>query len=92
MTLTHMDESTLFEMIDPAHHATVRKWLDRRDGVAVYENQALDSSNLGHRKFTSYGSTAAQLEVEVPPERLPDIGGQINWAYRLTGTCRRNLG
>ena len=33
-----MTETELFGLLDPSHHATVKRWLDRGDGVAVYEN------------------------------------------------------
>ena len=52
------------------HHITVRRWLDRGDGCAVYENMAMDSALLGHRKYTNFGSPAAQLEVDDPPVRI----------------------
>jgi hypothetical protein len=84
-----MTETELFELLDPQHHDTVRRWLERGDGVAVYQNVALDSANAGHRQFVSFGSEAAQLEVEEPPTRLPDIGGAINWRYQLEATVRR---
>jgi hypothetical protein len=83
-----MTRDELFKTLDPGHHATVQRWLDRGDGVAVYENKDLGHPDLGHRKFASYGSPAAQLEAEEAPERLPDIGGQINWRYALVGTVR----
>ena len=83
-----MTKEDLFEILSPEHHGTVQRWLDRGDGVAVYENGAFDSKRFGHKKFVSFGSEAAQLEVEEPPKRLPDIGGQINWPYGLLGTCR----
>ena len=67
--------------------ATVSRWLDRGDGCAVYENQDFGHPDLGHRKFASYGSPRAQLEVEEPPLQLPDIGGQINWRYQLVAVC-----
>lgn len=66
--------------------ATVNRWLARGDGVAIYINQDMASSNYGHRQITSYGSQDAQLEMERPPARLPDIGGEINWRYMLEGT------
>ena len=90
-----MTEEELFSLLDEEHHDTVRKWLDRGDGVAVYQNIALDHSRMGQRKFVSYGSEKCQLEpchcdeAGCPPNRLPDIGGQINWPYRLEGVCRR---
>lgn len=66
------------------------RWWDRGDGTAVYENQDLGHHDLGHKVCMSYGSWAAQLESETPPERLPDglmphITGGINWRYQLLG-------
>ena len=76
------------EVLDKEHWPLVNRWLARGDGVAVYENQALDSANVGHKKFVSFGSVTAQLETPEPPARLPDIGPQINWAYGLVGTYK----
>jgi len=89
-------ERELLALIESrASQSVVRGWLERGDGCAVYRNMALDSANAGHRKFVSYGGKAAQLEVDdsgipdgVPPIRLPDIGGQINWRYQLEGMFR----
>lgn len=64
------------------------RWLARGDGIAVYEAMAFDRSDFGSRQYLSYGSSAAQLEVDEPPKTLPDIGGKINWAYQLVGTYR----
>lgn len=63
-------------------------WLRRGDGIAIYEAMAFDRSDFGARKYVSYGSPDAQLEVDEPPVQLPDIGPQINWPYRLVGTYR----
>lgn len=68
--------------------AILNRWLDRGDGIAIYENQDLGHPELGHVQFLSYGSPAAQLETEEPPVRLPDIGGAINWRYQLVGVYR----
>ena len=92
-----MTEDQLLSLIEgDRNKEIVSGWLDRGDGCAVYRNMAMDSRDLGHRKFVSYGSKAAQLDVDdsgipdgVPPIRLPDIGGQINWAYQLEATIRR---
>lgn len=63
-----------------------QKWLDRGDGIAVYQNAEMGHSNCGHRKFCSFGSKQAQLEnCDFPPQRMPDIGDQINWRYILVG-------
>jgi len=75
------------KLIDPAHLTVVNKWLARGDGIAAYENQELGNPDLGHHKFVSFGSKAAQLEVETPPDLMPDIGA-INWRYSLIGTYR----
>lgn len=63
----------------------MNEWLKRGDGIAVYENQDLGHPELGDKKFLSYGSEAAQLETDTPPEQLPDTKQSINWRYRLIG-------
>ena len=78
-------------VVDYGVWSQVNKWLKRGDGIAVYQNAALDSSGAGHYKFLSFGSSAAQLEtdrVESLPTRLPDMAGQINWMYQLQGTYK----
>lgn len=67
--------------------AKVNVWLKRGDGVAVYENQNLSSPMAGHNQFISFGSKAAQVTGEEPPDRMPDLG-RSNWAYYLVGTYR----
>jgi hypothetical protein len=74
--------------LNPAAYPAVNKWLARGDGIAVYENVEPDHAERGHRKFTSYGSPLAQLEVPSPPFRLPDVGADKNAAYRLVGVYR----
>ena len=64
---------------------TITKWVVRGDGVAVYENVEIGNPEAGHHQYLSFGSKAAQLESVMPPEQLPDIGGAINWRYRLIG-------
>lgn len=66
----------------------IDQWVGRGDGCAVYRNEDLGSQALGHLKFVSFGSDACQLPVPVPPARLPDIGGDINWRYVLYGTYK----
>lgn len=89
-----MVEIRVFTKDEIEHHLeleyreTVNLWLERGDGIAVYENVEIGHPQAGHMKFVSYGSTAAQLETEEPPVRLPDIGGDINWRYHLIGTYR----
>lgn len=74
--------------LDSDYWETVNRWLERGDGIAVYQNQDFGSPQLGEKKYVSFGSTAAQLETEEPPQRLPDIGGAINWRYWLVGTYK----
>lgn len=79
---TLMDESTW---------PVIQRWIDREDGVAIYENQDFSHSMLGHRKAVSYGSANAQIEVrtaEELPIKLPDFTDSINWRYRLIGVFR----
>lgn len=87
------DRDTLTTLLGPAAIEAVNRWIRRGDGVAVYENKDLGHPALGHKIFVSFGSTEAQLEVEEPPERLPDglapdTTGGINWRYCLIGTYR----
>ncbi|MFH9606904.1 hypothetical protein [Streptomyces sp. NPDC017448] len=63
-------------------------WLERGDGIAVYENQDLSHSELGDKRFVSFGSSAAQLETDTPPKQLPDTNKSINWRYQLIGTYK----
>jgi len=66
----------------------INTWLARGDGVAVYENMAMDSTTFGARVFLSFGSLEAQLDVEHPPDRMPDIPEPFGWKYCLQGTYR----
>lgn len=74
--------------MDPTIIPVINRWLERGDGLAVYENHDLGHSEVGHRQYLSFGSPSAQLEMEDPPERLPDIGDAINWRYVLVGVYR----
>jgi hypothetical protein len=65
------------------------RWLARGDGAAVYENHDLGHRDLGLGRLISYGSPAAQIEADYPPDRLPDFPGEINWRYVLIATCKR---
>lgn len=85
-----MSPQELFNTLDPDHHATVRRWLDRGDGVAVYRNADLGHPEIGHLQFVSYGSKDAQIESDEPPQKMPDIGGAINWRYQLHATVKRS--
>ena len=67
----------------PAIMQQIQNWVDRGDGAAIYRNHDLGSLAVGEPRIVSYGSPAAQLEVTEPPEQLPDIGGAINWRFRL---------
>jgi hypothetical protein len=65
------------------------RWLARGDGAAVYENHDMGHRDLGLGRLISFGSPAAQIETEYPPDRLPDFPGEINWRYVLIATCKR---
>lgn len=80
--------SELMAILDRDYWCVINGWLKRGDGVAVYENAALDSANAGHKQFVSFGSESAQLPGENPPQRMPDIGNKINWQYQLVGIYR----
>jgi hypothetical protein len=87
-TTKHLTPAEVRALVPEQHHATVNRWLQRGDGLAVYENHDLGHPDLGHRQFASFGSAAAQLETQAPPDRLPDIGQRINWRYVLVGVYR----
>lgn len=56
----------LDEFNDPEHpfpFAQVNGWLERGDGVAVYQNEDLGHYALGRRLFVSFGSAAAQIPL-----------------------------
>lgn len=74
----------------------VDQWIARGDGCAVYRNEDLGHPDMGRLKFVSFGSPSAQLVTEYPgiparepPDRLPDIGTEINWRFVLIGTYRK---
>lgn len=74
------------DMVDAARQMNI--WLERGDGVAIYENVELGHPGLGHKQFVSFGSPKAQLEVDDPPTRMPDIGATVNWRYQLKAVYR----
>ena len=79
------------KLLDYNFWSTVNAWIIRGDGIAVYQNTALDSLQAGERQFVSFGSSVCQLEAKEPPQRLPDIGGHINWRYQLEGVYHGKL-
>lgn len=59
---------------NPALVDMVRRARDRGDGIAVYQQQSMDSANFGTEYTISIGGSAAQLQVkhpEPPPAVLP---------------------
>lgn len=72
-------------------YGRMKGWVKRGDGIAIYVNMDLGSKDAGHRKYVSFGSQDAQLEVEddLPPTQLPDIGSMIHWRYQLEGVVPR---
>jgi hypothetical protein len=89
-----MTGAELLESLQPAIERNenvrhrVNQWLARGDGVAVYENVELGHPDAGHRQYVSFGSSEAQIPGDELPERMPDIGGAINWRYRFVGAYR----
>lgn len=82
-----IDILTELEMPRQGAVSVLNHWLERGDGVAVYQNVDLGNQEIGHRQFVSFGSEEALLPGE-PPERMPDVGGAINWRYILEGIYR----
>jgi len=76
------------DLVGPFNMELIEKWLERGDGVAVYRNMDLGHPEVGRVQAVSFGSPAAQLETNDPPETMPDIGGAINWRYQLIGIYR----
>lgn len=68
--------------------AQVNRWLERGDGIAVYENWDMGHPDLGELRLISYGSGESALKSDTPPNILPDWPGVINWRYSLVGTYR----
>lgn len=66
---------------------TISRWAADGKGAAIYRNEDMGHPELGRLNVVSYGTPTAQLETASPPQRLPDIGGQINWRYCLLGIC-----
>lgn len=74
--------------LDKENYPIIQKWLSREDHCAIYENVEIGHPEERHRQFVSFGSEKCQIEVKEASElpiRLPDIGGKINWRYRLIG-------
>jgi len=92
-TYTREELDSLLSQLDLLLDAseTIDRWVERGDGVAVYRNYDFCSPDLGHVQMVSYGSPDAQLETDVPPTTLPDIGNAINWRYQLEGVYREKV-
>lgn len=73
--------------LDHAQQAFGR-WLQRGDGIAVYVNKDLSSSEVGRRKFVSYGGPDAQIPGDRPPEKFP-VMSTTQWAYVLEAVVPR---
>ena len=73
-----MTREDLWKVLDEQHHGIVQSWLDRGDGVCVYENVKIGHPNSGHQKFVPTNTFK-----DDPPTRMPDMNGQINWRYTL---------
>lgn len=66
------------------HEEALAAMRERGGSWAVYENQALDSSNAGHLQFLKYGPGCTYAE---PPPQYPlDTVHGMGWRYRRIGT------
>lgn len=86
--MQHLSPYEVECMVEPEVWGVLEGWLNAGKGIAVYQNQDLGHSQLGHRQFVSYGTPEAQIEEDEPPTRMPDIGYSINFRYILEGVCR----
>lgn len=63
-----------------------------REGTrwAAYQNQALDSANMGHMQFLHVGEGCTFNE---PPEQYPkDTEHGLGWRYRFVGYVNLDTG
>ena len=87
--MVNVTEQELAAMTDtPEVVDVLHGWLERGSQVAVYRNEAFDSTRFGHRKFVSFGDAESYF-LDEPPTRLPDTLNELNWAYQLEAVCRR---
>jgi len=56
---------------------------------AAYENQALDSADLGRLQYLKFGPGCT---YETPPAQYPDTAQLIGWKYRYVGTVDLETG
>ena len=63
--------------IDPEALATMR---ERGGDWYAYRNADLGHPEIGRLKFLKCGPGCTLVE---PPQKLPDMGGEINWRYQL---------
>lgn len=89
-TRREYEEFMARELKEYAHDVMQKtdKWLERGDGVAIYRNEAMDSSGFGDLQMISYGSSSCQWDGTDPPLQLPDIGSSVGWRFRLYATFR----
>jgi hypothetical protein len=76
------DELLMF--VNPEVGVVLGEWLDDGRSVACYQNHDMGHSEIGHRKFMSYGTSDSTFRD--PPDILPDTD-EINWRYVLTEVC-----
>ena len=57
---------------------------------AAYQNQALDSANVGHMQFLKFGE---ECTYETPPKIYPvDTAHGMGWRYQLVGVMNLDTG
>jgi len=55
---------------------------ERGGSWAAYENQALDSGQVGHLQFIKFGPGCTH---ETPPAKCPDTSYGLGWKYVFVG-------
>jgi hypothetical protein len=89
LAIDHMDEDDADALIS-RDLRKMNSWLERGDGLAVYENHDLGHPALGHKVYLSFGSPAAQIESDDLPQFCPVNlpHGLMAWRYVLVGTLQ----
>jgi len=89
--MKQLQRTSIEELIPAPFRPQANRWLNRGDGIAVYQNQHEEHPEFGRLQLVSFGSTDAQFPTSTPPVQMPDLGDEHNWRYRLIGTYRGEL-
>lgn len=85
-----VDLDRALELTDESNRNRFESWLRAGKGIAIYLNQALDSSACGDRISVTYGAQDTQIPDDVPGKTLP-VGVPSHWAYQLEAVVPRPL-